>query len=171
MDYGRTSQSGTDPLNSRDISAVSPESLGANNEPPMSSEQDRDLRSLGNRAITSPESSSNESDMAPEDSQNSPELGKVIDLSLPPGSEKDIKDESKIFEASANVSGVNFANIKTTGGKLSKSSTREVGKVINIFEKGGNAEEFYDDVRGEEGAVAANLNNSYGENSALKEAA
>ena len=178
MDYGRTSQPSSSPIDNGVISPSSPDILITNdvnkNEATPNMERDRDLRNLGNRIISSPESSE-DAEAIPEDSRGAgPELGKIIDMDLPPNSVRPSNKapkEGEVFENSANVVNADFSKIKTTGNKLSKGSIEEIIKPIKEFSKTDDAAVFYDTVRGEEGAVSANLNNSFGENSALKEAA
>lgn len=158
MDYGRTGQSNSTPSSM----GISPDSLKQldnieNGITEANAPEQRDLRDLGNRIIRSPENSE-ESD-APDQLNNfpkiNPELGKIVDLSMPPGADpKETNDPGKIIEAS-----FNRAVIKTDGNRISSGAIKEINRAKAQLDQTGNISDFYDTARS---AMEANLDNSYG---------
>lgn len=98
------------------------------------------------------------------------ELGQIINLEMPPGVEDDPTPASteKIIQQSMNS--FNASNIKTNE-KLNKATIAEVKSLESKLSQDGNIKDFYSTIRGEDGVVITNLNNSYGEHSAWKKAA
>ena len=191
MDNGHTSQSGgasAQPFftagagtNSVDINNSDiKDNLNINNKESSwnNTSPDRDPRNIGNLAINPQEVSNQdgiinealpqETNPHPEQNNTSPELGKVINLEMPPGMNKGdstkIPDQSEIIEASfdRNV-------IKTTKSGLEAAAIKEADKVANKkLYKDDDAAGYYDIMRD---MAHTNTNNSYGDRSAWKEAA
>jgi len=112
---------------------------------------ERDHRSMGNKVI---ESGSEEGQGDLDELSSGPELGKIIDLSMPPGVEGEIKeDPSKIIEASFD------RTVIKTDDKLSSSAVKEIDTAIANLDRDGDISKFYGMVRD---AMEANLDNSYG---------
>lgn len=61
------------------------------------------------------------------------------------------------------VTRVNYnpANIRTTGDRLEKTTLFEVNKVVEKLSQTGDLNNFYEEIRGEDGMLEANLNNSF----------
>jgi len=116
----------------------------------ISFELARDARRIGNKAIDSSDSiSSSEHDDG--------KLGEIINLDLPPTPESKQPSDAEIIEQSISF---DKRNIQTSD-RLKKSGVKEVDHITQKLSQDGNAVDFYDAVRGENGMVAANLENSY----------
>lgn len=153
MDYGHTSHNGAG-TNSADT-----DNFGAENNQDRASKDilqanplaDRDLRNMGGSAIDSAEASSRQEESAP-----SPELGKIINLAMPPGAKQDnpskTAKKADIIEFSLNY------NVIKTKEHLEEAAIKEIDNSITRLKQTGNVADFYDAARN---AMEANVDNSY----------
>lgn len=95
--------------------------------------------------------------------EKSPELGEVINFEMPPTSPQGQNGENE----TKTVASFDESKLKT-GEKLESSGIGEVDRVINQFDKNGDAASFNRTARE---MALKNLKNSYGDNSAWKETA
>lgn len=116
---------------------------------------ERDPRNLGNTAITS-----SERPLEAEDSQelkdaNGETLGQIVNLEMPPGmAEPEVQAPAKTPDLAQST-------IRTTN-KLNEAGVKAVKTVEAKLSQDGNAENFYNAVRGEGGLSETNLKNSFG---------
>lgn len=159
MDYGHTSQSdgafftagaGTSPEGLGDAGANNLDLSNKSIEWGQNANLERDSRNLGRSANRLPDHTEN----IGEGSQNSePQLGEVVDLSMPPGAESlNLEDPDVPAEASFDKNAIR------TSEKLSPSAIKEVDMAIAKLNQDGNIADFYNTARD---AMEANLDNSY----------
>ncbi len=116
-------------------------------------------QSLGNRAISSSETSEN-------NGESSTELGEVVNLEMPPSSRSAVQAQADLVASQSSTPFVR-GNIRTTE-KLESSGIKEVDHIIGKLNQDGNAASFYDLARD---MMKANMENSYGEKATWKEVA
>lgn len=90
-------------------------------------------------------------------------LGEVVELTPPP-----VAEEPSAADVAASAAGFDKENIKTTD-TLNEAGVKGVEMAITKLKQDGNIADFYTLVRGE--MLDANMDNSFGANSALKEEA
>ena len=100
-------------------------------------------------------------------------LGKVIELELPPGSESSTTGIDRTLDKAPATQSLH--NVRTTGDKLETSGIREIDNVIERLSSNDDTADFYETVRGSngnDGMVKSHLLNSFGkEDTAWKEVA
>lgn len=121
------------------------------------------LASPENATISNSASEKSPADESVDRLKKAAELGQIIDL-VPPPVSSDQKNPIAAVERSMSF---NKTEIKT-GDRLSKSGVREVDHILHELDKTGDIASFYATARE---MTKTNLGNSYGQNSAWKEAA
>lgn len=154
MDYGHTGQingAGTNSVDTNNFEAKNNLDLTNKDISWTGPSADRDLRSIGGSVINSRETSHHQ-----EEDPSSPELGKIIDLAMPPGVKQDNPYETAkkadIIEASLNH------NVIKTKDRLDPAGVKEVDNAIAKLNQTGDVADFYDTARN---AMETNLDNSY----------
>ena len=117
---------------------------------------ERDPKNLGNAAMTSSEQAPINTELEPtEEIANDQALGQIVNLEMPPMTEQ--PEETEVQK----TSNFNQSAIKTTG-KLSRAGFQAIESATSKLSKDGDANAFYEEIRGQGGLVEANLKNSYG---------
>lgn len=147
-----TAGAGTNSVNTNNFEAENNLDLTNGNISWDGSSPERNLRNIGGHAINSQEGILSEQ----HETTSSPELGKIINLEMPPGAKLDNApkplDQAEIIESSINKSALN------TEGRLESAGVKEIDKAILKLNKTGNIADFYDTARD---AMEVNLDNSY----------
>lgn len=180
MDYGQSSQSNNAGFGSAISSGSGNENQNINNSGDSLNDtwyfptSNRDPRNVGSSAVISssqeiPQTqqtgdiiNSYPQQINSETAQENPssdQLGEVINLEMPPGSQ--FSDTGTKLESQEPF---NASAIKTTE-KLGKTGIKEVDKALMRFREDGDAATFYQTARE---MMTKNLINSYGENAAWK---
>ena len=111
-------------------------------------------RAIGNQAI----SSMGEADAPFGEAGPSDEMGKVIDIDLPPTAQPEAPEPSNVVPFDSH-------RIRTKGDHIDRGALVEINHVIREFNQTNNAADFYTEVRGSKdqpGMLDSNLENSYG---------
>ncbi len=163
MDYGHTSQNdnnfftagaGADSSSAQTKNPELDDNLSLSNESANWNKiaAARNPRDFGNKVVNSQETIPSEAEIAP---SGETELGKIVEVGMPPVStseNKDTKTTGEIIEASFD------RTVIKTDKKLSTKAINEVDKAVNKLGRDGNVADFYDTARD---AMEANLDNSY----------
>lgn len=140
-----------------------PETVNTDKSNSLTSEAyiaERDPKNLGNVAIaSSSEQAPTTTELPPENQSpnempNKQGLGQIINLEMPPGSEQTPEDNTEKAPT------FDRASISTSK-KLSRAGLRAIDSVTSKLSKDGDVYDFYEEIRGENGLVEANLENSY----------
>lgn len=127
----------------------------------------RNPQELGNKIINFPGDALKE----PESSQSTTDnLGTIVSNVTPENNNS--VDELQYNKDAVNETGFDRTNIKTTGDGLDTAGIKELEKLADRkLYKEDDAAGYVDTIRGEDGMTFANLENTYGSNSAWKKAA
>lgn len=159
MDYGQNDQSngafftegvGVPSKNTDDFEAKNNLNL-SNDAMSWSDPISHNSRQVGNKVIESQDKDISDT----EEISINPELGKIIDLNMPPsakGKTIENEDPSKIIEASFNKTAIK------TDTTLNPGAVKEIDQAIIKFNQTGDAAGFYDTWRD---AMEVNIDNSY----------
>ena len=123
---------------------------------------DRDYRNIGGNAI------SLSGETGDQEKENTPGLGEVVNLEMPPMSQEDKKD---VKMADVMEKAIDFDEKKLNFKKFDSDGVKEVMKATNKFYQDGDAVALNDTVRGDNGLVMRGLYESFGERSAWRKAA
>ena len=155
MDYGRAKQSGDSfsgaeaGIRFEDIKNIEAKNESKLKDEPESLNSSTFEENTGHGAVKTSESIDS-SEKAP---LFTPELGKVVELNMPPRTSEDKEmDPNKIIEASFD------RTVIKTDDKLNSGAIKEVDAAIVKLNQTGNIADFYDTARD---AMEVNLSNSY----------